>query len=106
MTSLPVLNHDSDHDNNYNNGDENDYENYYKNDYEDDPNNNLDNELDNNLDNDNIVKVFLWKWGSTKTLWRHLESTNWSQYVTTKACNKKKKKVQDEHSTIKEIFKE
>ena len=29
--------------------------------------------------------------GSTKTLWRHLESAHWSQYVTTKEYRKKKR---------------
>ncbi|CAG8791884.1 3153_t:CDS:1, partial [Gigaspora rosea] len=44
--------------------------------------------------------------GSTKILWRHLESAHWSQYITTIAYRNKKKKVQDEHCPIKEIFKE
>ncbi|CAG8557708.1 9822_t:CDS:2, partial [Dentiscutata heterogama] len=42
--------------------------------------------------------------GSTNPLWRHLESSHWSQYVTTKEYRRKKKKVQNKHSNIEEIF--
>jgi len=42
--------------------------------------------------------------GTTNPLWRHLESSHWSQYVTTKEYRRKKKKVQNKNSNIEEIF--
>ncbi|CAG8807901.1 10264_t:CDS:2, partial [Dentiscutata erythropus] len=44
--------------------------------------------------------------GSTRTLWRHLEGTHWAQYIETEEYHRKKKKTQNEYSTIENLFKD
>ncbi|CAG8679255.1 24870_t:CDS:2, partial [Gigaspora rosea] len=43
--------------------------------------------------------------GSTRPLWHHLEKAHWKLYVTTEDYHKKRKTDQDEHGTIKVLFK-
>ncbi|CAG8834972.1 1455_t:CDS:2, partial [Gigaspora margarita] len=40
--------------------------------------------------------------GTTRPLWRHLESAHWTQYVLTEEYRKKKKKVQEKCGSIEE----
>ncbi|CAG8857673.1 32576_t:CDS:1, partial [Gigaspora margarita] len=40
--------------------------------------------------------------GTTRPLWRHLESAHWVQYVLTEEYRKKKKRVQKEYGNVDE----
>lgn len=42
--------------------------------------------------------------GTTKPLWRHLESTHRTLYVTTEEYHRKRRKTQETYGTVEEIF--
>ncbi|CAG8811237.1 18846_t:CDS:2, partial [Gigaspora rosea] len=122
--------HDSDHDNDHNNN--SDYSNDHNNDSNNNRNNDRNNNI--STTNKGIFKSEVWQFfnrivwlterktakckvpncthkefscgsgGSTKTLWRHLESAHWTQYVKTDEYRKKKRKRQNEGGDIEEAF--
>ncbi|CAG8844268.1 29427_t:CDS:2, partial [Gigaspora margarita] len=104
---LSVLNHDIDYNNDHDhdNDHKNDYKNNYKNDHKNnlsnDPSNNLDNDLNN--DDDNII-IYCGSGALPKHM-AILKSAHWSQYITTMAYCKKKRKCKMNIAPLKKYLK-
>lgn len=116
--------HDNDHDNDYGNGHGNDHGNDYGNDADD--NCSTTSKRSNGSEVWDFFRKVVWqkekktakctvskcqhnefscgKGGTTRPLWRHLESAHWTQYIMTEEFNKKKKKTQSGYGTVEDAF--